>query len=457
MKCDVLVLGGGPGGTVAALRLLERGITPLIVERETFPRFQIGESLTGEAATILRELGLAELMDHAGHPVKHGVGVFGRKGQTDWFVPVMRRCEDGLADATTWQVRRSDFDLMLMEAAISRGAGHLHGRATRPVVDEAGRLRGAHVELAGGREVEIRAPVTVDCTGQAAFLARHGVTGPRYVGAYDRQIALFSQVSGYRRDEGGSRETEPGNTHIFYDDKYRWSWAIPVDDDAVSVGVVCPASDLQESGLTREAFLEQRLRTGNPGRAERLNSFEFVEETRSARNYSYQIRNFAGPGFVCVGDAHRFVDPIFSFGVYGTMREAGYAADLVAGCLSEPGDTSVFAPYQIMVEKGLDALEDTIDVFWENPLAFSVMVHRRHREAFVDIFAGRIFDDMAHVGRDEALSVFRRLLDRTRDYEPGGDYSVPVGSRYHPERAPLYDSTLRDVDDVDAWLATVEP
>jgi flavin-dependent dehydrogenase len=155
-----------------------------------------------------------------------------------------------------------------------------------------------------------------------------------------------------------------------------------------------------------------------------------------------------------VGDAHRFVDPIFSFGLYISMKEAGLAADAVAGYLDgeERDSPNPFRHYMVHVETGIDMLEDLLDAFWENPLAFSVLVHRRFRGPVIDIFAGRIFDDMPHRGRDEALAAFRRLLKRERACGDGDLVSVPIGSRYHPERAPLWNSELDSVETTERWM-----
>src|SRR6185295_18443768 len=121
MKIDVLILGGGPGGAAAAMFLLREGITPVILEQEEFPRFHIGESLTGEAAQVLRRLGLEKAMGE--NPVKHGVVVYGANATTTWYVPVSSRDEEWkLYNNTTWQVRRSEFDKMMLNEALNRGA-----------------------------------------------------------------------------------------------------------------------------------------------------------------------------------------------------------------------------------------------------------------------------------------------------------------------------------------------
>src|SRR5262252_3366390 len=111
MKTDVLIIGGGPGGAAMAMFLLREGIKPVILEQEEFPRFHIGESMTGEAAQVVRRLGLEAEMTKSKHPVKHGVKVFGTTGVNSWYVPVSSRDKNWkLSFSTTWQVRRSDFD-----------------------------------------------------------------------------------------------------------------------------------------------------------------------------------------------------------------------------------------------------------------------------------------------------------------------------------------------------------
>jgi flavin-dependent dehydrogenase len=459
----VLIIGGGPAGATAAMRLLERGVTPLIVERERFPRFHVGEAMTGEGGSIVRELGIHDKLSEDDHTIKFGVNVFGARGHNDWWVPVMQRTEDKeLHEIHTYSVRRSKFDELLLDEALSRGAELLDGRATEPLVDETGVVQGARIDVGsngGKREIEVRADMTLDCSGQATFLANRKATGPKYKGSYDKQIALFSQIASYRRNDGSDREHGAGNTHIFYKKKYHWAWAIPLDQDVTSVGVVVPAKYFRDSGLDQAEFIKRELRTLNEGLTGRVpDDVELVEPPHVVPNYSFQVRKFAGPGYICIGDSHRFVDPIFSFGLYVAMKEAGLAVDETMGWLDGKGRDSddPFRAYMHHTERALDMIEDMIDTFWENPLAFAFMAHRKYREQVLDMFSGRVYDGQPVKDRDEALAVFRRLLGRERTYDDDGEYSIPIGSRYHPERAPLWNSNLTDVESTEKWLDNLE-
>src|ERR1051326_7474383 len=203
MKTDVLIIGGGPGGAAAAMFLLREGITPVILEQEAFPRFHIGESLTGEAGQAARRLGLAEKMDEMENPIKHGVRVYGTNAATTWYVKVSSRDQDwNLADSTTWQVRRSEFDKMMLDEALKRGAKILRGTAIKALQSDDGALIGIRIRHPDGREEDIETRVVLDCSGQSTFLANQKVTGPKYMGSYDKQVAFFSHVRGAKRGPG---------------------------------------------------------------------------------------------------------------------------------------------------------------------------------------------------------------------------------------------------------------
>jgi len=450
MKTDVVIVGGGPGGAAAAMFLLKEGFKPIIVEQEEFPRFHIGESMTGEAGACLRRLGLEEMMTEREFPVKHGVRVF---GTSSWFVPVARRDENwDLHLATTWQVRRSDFDGLMLDEAKKRGATVIRGTAIKALRTNDGGVGGITIRMADDTQEDIEAKVVLDCSGMATFLANQKVTGPKYVGSYDKQIAFFAHIKGGIRDSGASGEMAKDNTLIFYQKKYHWSWFIPVDKEVVSLGLVVPTAAFVARKQTPDEFFRAYLPTIHPDLARRVQDMEFVEKVHVIPNYSYQVRGFCGKGFICIGDAHRFIDPIFSFGISATLREAEFAIPHVVSYLKgeRQNEANPFDAYQRFVEKGTGNLEDMVDMFWEQPFAFGFFVHDRYRAQLTDAFAGRIYETEHQPSK--AIMQFRKMLKRARDYDHPDDYSIPIGSRYHPERAPLWepDSPVGTTED---WLA----
>lgn len=420
---DVVIVGGGPAASFTALFLLQQGIRPLIVERESFPRFHIGESLTGEVGGILRDLGLEAELAARRFPIKHGVTVYGAKGTNTFWVPVMRRHHDGdLTSTTTWQVRRDEFDQFLLETAVARGASLVKGDADG-VLRDAGAVCGVRVKTAEGPR-EVRCRILVDASGQKTFLANQGVTGPKLRGTYEKQVGIFSRVTGAVRDPGDAE----GNTLIFYQEKHHWAWFIPISDTETSIGVVVPGEHFSRSGKSLEEFLEWKLRHLNPALTARLETITFTEPVRTASNYSYQVKDFTGPGFVCVGDSHRFTDPIFSFGVFFSANEAKLAAAAIRDVLANATERSAdpFAGYEATCDFGQQVIQDVIDFFWEYPLAFQMMAHKSHKGEITDCFAGRVYP--AHQP-SEAVLTMRRMLQRVRTPRAVPE---PVGAGSHP-------------------------
>ncbi len=433
IKTPVVIVGGGPAGAASAMFLAAHGIKSVIVEKERFPRYHIGESMSGECGAMVRMLGLEAEMGRHDFPIKRGLTVYGTKGRNSWFVPVMGRDDDWkLFPQHTWQVRRAVFDKIMLDAAVARGATLLRGEAVRPIRGDDGSVRGVVVRDSEGALLTVESELVLDCSGQATFLANAGVTGPKYTGNYDKQIAIFSQVEGAIRNEDGPNRDD---TLIFYQKKYHWSWFIPIDSQAVSVGVVIPAAYFKEKKETKAQFLARELHELNPEMKRRIPEVKLIEETRSIPNYSFQVRRFGGKGFLCVGDSHRFIDPIFSFGLYVSIREARETANAAKAYLEGVGRdcANPFAAHEVQIEKGIDILEDMMDTFWEYPLAFAQMLHRVHYEETLDIFAGRLYERQP----SNCVKAMRGLLKRERTYD-SDDYSVPIGSRYHPERANIW-------------------
>ena len=404
---QVAIIGAGPAGTASALYLLREGIQPVIFDKESFPRYHIGESLTGECGGRLRELGLESKLQAVGSPIKHGVRVYGAKGHNGFWVGVQKRDADHrLVPTTTWQVRRSAFDQMLLETALERGAEYRQAQAVAPIV-EGDRVCGLEIRTADGAVEQVYADVLLDASGQGTFLATHSnLTSKKERGRYDNQVAIFSQVSGALC---GLDTPGVGDTIIFYREKHHWAWFIPIDDEVVSVGVVVPSDYFKAKKCSTSDFLQQELHALNPELTKRVPNLNFLEPVRAISNYSYKLDQFTGKGYLCVGDSHRFVDPIFSFGVHFGMSEAEFAAQAIKRYLAgeTAGEANPFLAYQTMTQNGQDIVQNVIDCFWDHPIAFLYYVQRGHADGITDIFAGRIYGDMVPV---DTVNALRRTL-----------------------------------------------
>lgn len=392
---DVVILGGGPAGTCSALFLKQMGVHSIIVEKERFPRYHIGESFTGETGGQLRKLGLEEVLNKADYPIKRGTRVFGTSGKNGFYVPVRDRMGPAGSQrpATTWQARRSNFDKLLLDTALARGVELLQSEATE-VLRKGDRVVGVRCRATEGTTVDLNSEVLIDASGQATFLGSKGVIGPRGSGNYDKQVAVFSQVVGAIRDEGDCRD----DTLIFYHKKNHWAWLIPLDKEVVSIGIVTPSEYFTSQKISKMEFLVREKDTLNPELSWRLKDVKFVEKVRAASNYSYNIVRFTGKGFLCAGDSHRFIDPIFSLGLLFASKEAQLAAQAIGDYLSgkTSSEANPFAAYEHCASRGQDIIQTMVDCFWEFPLPFQRFVHWTHNEEMVDLFAGRLYGEEVH-------------------------------------------------------------
>lgn len=404
---DVAVVGGGPAGAALAIHLRKRGRCVALIEKETFPRYHIGESLTGECVPLLDELGMSEHMHAGNYPIKRGVTVTGARSETRFWVPVESCDAKGRrAAAQTWQVRRDELDTALLEKAVELGTTRIRGTCL-DLVFENGRAVGLRYKDDEGAEHRLASRYVADCSGQKAFLASKGHVGPKMRTGYENQAAVFAQVRGLVRDPG----ERDGSTHIFYGDKHHWAWSIPLSEDVTSLGVVMPKGALRRDGDDLETVYQHALTKVNAELVSRARSIELCDEVRAVSNYSYSIEDFTGPGYLCVGDSHRFFDPIFSFGVLIALQEAKSAAAALDRSLADGAKPDQFDDFVEMSRRGQTIVEYIVRTFWEQPLAFLRLAHFTHRDELAELLSGRFYTP--EVMNLEAVGLMRDMLQRT--------------------------------------------
>jgi flavin-dependent dehydrogenase len=323
--CDVAVIGGGPAGSTAAGLLARRGLKVIALEKAHHPRFHIGESLLPMNLPIFERLGVLDKVRALG-VYKRGAD-FEADNERGYNTFAFARAL-GTSPPHAYQVWRQDFDKMLFEHARECGADVREGHEVLGV-DQRG-PRDSRLEVrADGRSYGIRARYVVDASGRDALLSSKRKL--RRKNNRHQSAAIFAHFRGAERRAG----EDSGNISI-YSFEHGWMWMIPLPGGVMSVGAVCRPDYLkQRRGRTVE-FLEETLKCSG-ALWRRLEHAELIgSEVRITGNYSYDSTRMGGPGWVLVGDAFAFLDPVFSSGVYLAMSGAEQAADVVDTALREP-------------------------------------------------------------------------------------------------------------------------
>ncbi|MEP7053597.1 MAG: NAD(P)/FAD-dependent oxidoreductase [Pseudomonadota bacterium] len=338
---DVIVIGGGPSGAAVATRLAQQKHRVLLVEKEHFPRFHIGESMLPCAMPLIEQLGAMPRLKAADFLPKYAAEFVTADGS------LKRRYAfaDGLVPGagSAYEVDRSEFDRLLLDNAAEQGVDVRQGaRVTRFDID-----RGSGVTVVArtedGAETSYQAQMLIDASGQSSLLA--GRLGLREMDQELKNFAVFSHYEGAMRYEG----KEEGDISVVLVPG-GWWWVIPLRNDRTSVGLVGPSRTLQGQKPDEAYFAAQIANT--PFVRERLASATRVAPVRGVSDYSYVSKRLAGDRFVLVGDAAAFIDPVFSTGVYLGLVGAFNAAEAVSAALKTRNfDRSAFAAYEREAQK----------------------------------------------------------------------------------------------------------
>lgn len=397
---DVVIMGAGPAGLTMGCYLAEAGIDCLILERANHPRPHVGESLMPSTIRIIREIGFHELVESAGFPRSGGV-VYHPQVGFDVSLAYRDFPQEGIDQPYTYHVDRARFDMLLMKHAENRGCRIVQGVGVDEVLFDDGRARGVRVSM-GGRSIELEASVVVDAAGRNTRIGRQ--LDLREDHPVLDQFALHTWCIDVDR---GSRKTAD-YTHVFFIPEVRgWAWQAAISEEITSIGLVASREAYHDSALNVEDFFHASLR-GNRKLARATHRARPINDLKGEVNYSYRLSQVSGDGWVAVGDAARFIDPVFSSGVSVAMHSARFAAERVEAAVRS-GDASrgTFAPYEDRLFTEAAIWDDFVRLFYRLLPAFTHLLEaKEHRAALVQMIQGEI-----HAGSDQGvLSEMRALV-----------------------------------------------
>lgn len=384
---DCVVIGGGPAGSTVAALVAQAGFNTLLLEREAMPRPHIGESLMPETYWEFERLGVLEQLQKSPYAKKVGVQFVNNTGKES--APFFFRSHDDRDCSETWHVDRAEFDKLLFDNAASKGATCCDNTRVLEVLFDNGRAVGVKLQASSDQTKEVRAQVVVDATGQQSMIANR--LGLRRENPDLRKAAIWQHFQGaYRDEEGGGVKTVIMHTS----EKQSWFWYIPQADDIVSVGVVGDRDYLLRGrGKPGEVFIEERAKCSTLECW--LSGATPVGDLQVAKEFSYTTDQPAGDGWVLVGDAWGFIDPIYSSGVFFALKSGSLAADSIIAAL-QSGDTSgeklgVWA-------KGFAAqtqlIRKLVYAFYSGEFRVGKFIQEypQHHGELVDLLIGRVFD-----------------------------------------------------------------
>ncbi len=354
---DVLVIGCGPGGSSAATFLAKANKRVLVLEKEVFPRFHIGESLLPCNMTIFREMGVLPALQAAGFPRKFGARFDLCNGSLGTRFAFRQGKYNREPEAI--QVERAEFDHLLLKHARASGADIREGWSVTKTISDPG---GVSVEARdpNGEIHHFRAAYLIDASGRGNLTGNQ--EGLRITHPSHKKLAVFAHFTGVLRDAG-----EANSDIIIVRLPNKWFWIIPISAEKTSVGLVIDKDEFaQEKGTPQEVF--DRWVEFSSAVKDRMIHARRVNETRTTSDFSYYNRRFTGERLLRVGDAAGFMDPIFSAGVFLAMWSGKLAAGVVQQSLAQGSPNQrLFADYEKRVRKGLMYYWRMVENFYTTP------------------------------------------------------------------------------------------
>jgi flavin-dependent dehydrogenase len=402
---DVIVIGGGPAGSTTSAILAQRGVKVALFEREKFPRFHIGESLIPETYWVLKRIGMLDKMKKSHFVKKHSVQFVNSAGKES--APFYFQDNKPGECSQTWQVVRSEFDTMMLDNARELGVTVHQPARVNEVLFDGDRAIGVRVFNEDGSRTDVHAKVVVDASGQSTMIQNRFKL--RQWDPILNKGAIWTYFRGAYRDTG----IDEGATVVIQTtNKKGWFWYIPQHDNIVSLGVVGPFDYLFKNRGTHEEVFNEEV-AACPAAQKRIEGAERVTGYFATKDYSYRSRECAGDGWVLVGDAFGFLDPLYSSGVLLALKSGELAADAIADGLAA-GDTSAarLGAWGENFNKGVDRMRRLVCEYYDG-FSFGKFIRSfpHLRNTVTDLLIGDLFTDRV----DEVWGPMETLYGPNKD------------------------------------------
>ncbi len=385
---DVIVVGGGPAGSSVASILAREGRKVVLFEKEQFPRHHIGESLMTDTYWTFQRMGFLDKLKASPFVRKYSVqfaNPAGRESRPFYFFEANHH-----ESAVTWQVTRAVFDHMLIEHAQEQGATVYQRSPVKQLLFEGDRARGVEVQLEDGSLHRFHAQVVIDATGQSAMLSnkfRWRVRDPNL-----KKAVLYSYFKGAHREpdlNGGATlvlRTAAGSNG--------WFWYIPLENDITSVGIVAnPEYLVKGRGQDLAKIFHEEIEKCDPV-SRRLTEATRADKIYSILDYSYRSKKCAGDGFMLIGDAYGFLDPIYSSGVLLALKMAELAADAIHDAFKHQDFSAErLGQFQTKLDKGIESMRKLVYAFYTEGFSFSQFLRKYpdERVNIINLLIGDVF------------------------------------------------------------------
>ncbi len=407
---DVIIIGGGPAGSSMGSYLSMKGISNMIIEKENHPRPHVGESMVTSSTLVFDEIGLLPTMEKEAFVHKGGAS-WHEPGGREFAIHFRELVREGIRQDYTYHVDRGKLDLLLLKNAERLGSQVVQGVTVKQILYEGSKAVGVRANF-GGKDVDLSAKIVVDASGRNTMIGRQ-----LNMKKNDPIFNQYAVHAWYENVHRGDIEETYDYIHIYFLPVERgWAWQIPINEKITSMGIVVEREVFREFKGDTQAYFDHYINS-NVALSKAMQNARQVNEFKTEGDYSYSMSQFVGDGFLLVGDAARFVDPIFSSGVSIALYCGKYASEVIEKALKQ-GDVSreMLLPFETKLKSGVSVWYEFIRLYYKLlPLFTHFVQSKKYREEIHRLLQGDVFE-RSEVDVLDAMRRYIEVVEKTENH-----------------------------------------